>query len=78
MSPRERALRWGCRAAVGSWAVAFFALQPLPAATVALEEPAETAARVRPVFEEGLELARAEPPEETPPEPEPKAPAPKP
>jgi hypothetical protein len=66
---REHGLRWGGRAAVGSWAVAFFALQPGPSPTIPLEEPAETVARVRPV----LELARAEPPEAPPAEPEPKA-----
>lgn len=78
MTPRERALRWGSRAAVGTWAVAFFVLQPDPGPSITLEEPAESVARVRPVLEEAVELARAEPPEETPPEPEPEPPAPKP
>jgi hypothetical protein len=71
---REHGLRWGGRAAVGSWAVAFFALQPGPSPTIPLEEPAETVARVRPV----LELARAEPPEAPPAEPEPEPAPPEP
>ncbi|MBW2667427.1 MAG: hypothetical protein JRE13_14145, partial [Deltaproteobacteria bacterium] len=48
----------------------FFALQAGPDPTLALEEAAETVARVRPVFKEPAELARAEPPREELPEPE--------
>ena len=57
MTPRERALRWGSRAAVGTWAVAFFVLQPDPGPSVTLEEAAESVARVRPVPEEAVELS---------------------
>jgi hypothetical protein len=78
VTSRERALRWGCRTTVGTWAIAFFALQPGPATPLVLEEPAETVARVQPVLEDPPELARAEPPEQTPPKSEPEPPAPEP
>jgi hypothetical protein len=71
VSPFERALRWGSRAAVGGWAIAFFALQPEAASEIALEAPAEIVARVTPLPEEPEPEARVEP--EPEPEPEPQA-----